>query len=107
MNKKLQNAIRALIGDDPAQAVERVRANRTLSWNFLDTVFTVGFCLQNVETWFHERYGLAAYGGGLAAVITNGGWVTAIAVAATADAATRIAAMLWAAAWIVEVDENE
>lgn len=65
MNKKLQTEIREFIGNDPAQAVERVRANRIMSWNFFDTLFGVGLGLQNVETCFNERYGLTVYGSAL------------------------------------------
>lgn len=110
MNKKLQTEIREFIGNDPAQAVERVRANRIMSWNFFDTLFGVGLGLQNVETCFNERYGLTVYGSALSDVIycvipsydsLSMKVCKTVGLAATADAETRIAAMLWAAAWVI------
>ena len=132
MNATLQTEIRDFIGDDPAQAVERVQTDRIFLARRLlerangDNVF-VKLVHSPQESMFLDRFGLAAYGAGLAAVMgfdltdlalrradsaelelsTGNTLEIVLGYAATADAETRIAAMLWAAAWIVEVNENE
>ena len=121
MNKKLQNAIREFIGDDPAKAVERVRTDRIFARRLLERANGDNGFVKLVhspqESMFLDCFGLAAYGAGLAALLQSlvtqaDGTPTdfnhvGMALAATADAETRIAAMLWAAAWIIEPELEE
>ena len=109
MNKQLQQEIRAFIGDDPAQAVERVRERRRSAWELLEkeaghTVWVLG--LYAIR--FIDRHGVDNYSAGFADVTGISETEVYGHVVATADAETRIAAMLWAAAWIIlaEVDVN-
>lgn len=135
MNKKLQTEIREFIGDDPAKAVERVRyfegkyAAQVLLRDAISLRMSTRarrvvnpapmsgaqWVTNEVRRW-EEVYGLAAYGAGLAAVLelqvtqpdgtpTDFNHV-GMALVATADAETCIAAMLWAAAWIIEPEDE-
>ena len=107
MNKTLQNEICAFIGDDPAQAVERVRKCGNVRSKWLTPVCGCWYAeVAQFEQAFVKQYGLADHGSALWDIL-NGGVYEMLALAATADAETRIAAMLWAAAWVVEVNENE
>lgn len=106
MNKQLQTEIREFIGDDPAKAVERVRERKRTAWELLEreagqTVWVLGLH----ELRFIDRHGVADYYAGFADVTSVSEKEVDRDVIATADAETRIAAMLWAAAWIVEVSE--
>ena len=121
MNKTLQAEIRAFIGDDPARAVERVRERRRKAQDLVQEIVQLHWCdVEQHERALIKRYGLAAYGAGLMLVNVDEGYtiidalqdktdepeiLTAVAAIATADSETRIAAMLWAAAHVVEVTE--